>query len=249
MVTIEAREGVTTGVSAADRARTMRVAAAPDATAQHIVIPGHIPPVRVHAGRMLHRAGVAEAALELARLAGSPHGAAYCHILTEDGGDAGGREARSLATRFGLPAVTTPEVLDRRLRDEPLVTLDGVEPLATDHGAFSARRYRDRLSGATHLALVRGSLEDPAPLPVVVQTQDPAADVFGERAPGTHRVDAALRALAREGRGALLYLAPGELGAGASPDASLLRATWRSHVVTQLLRDLGATSVRAPETA
>jgi 3,4-dihydroxy 2-butanone 4-phosphate synthase/GTP cyclohydrolase II len=201
---------------------------------------------------MLHRAGLPEAALDLAGLAGAPHGAAFCHIMEEDGSSGAADAAGRLAERFDLPLVATPDVLDSMLGRQRLVVPAGQQAIETAHGTLEARLFRDPFAGGTHVAVLLGDVAGSEPLPVVVLTQALVADVFG-RAPA-HRVDTALAALVGEGRGALLYLAPGEPATdlnvedmASSPHSALLRATRGSHVVTQVLRALGAHSVRRIE--
>jgi 3,4-dihydroxy 2-butanone 4-phosphate synthase/GTP cyclohydrolase II len=245
MVAIEARTGVTTGVSTADRARTMRVAAAHGATDSDIVVPGHVPVVRVRPDARLRNPTLAEAAFELARSAGSRDAAAFCHIL-EDGGHSAYREAAlDFARAQGLPAVTTDDVRDLRLREETLVVAEEQTRIVTDHGPFVAHRFRETASGAVHVAMVLGDVRDASPSGVAVLTQDLVAEVFAARW-SPHRVGDVLGAIAAAGRGVLLYLAPRQLRephADGGTHAALPDLVWQSHIATQILKALGVRAV------
>lgn len=162
MVTIEAREGITTGISAADRARTIAVAADPATGRESLAVPGHIVPLRASPGGVLERAGVVEGAVELARLAGLAPAAAVCGILTEGGDAATGPELERYSERHGLRLLDT-RVLAEHARDSaPLVEpVDEIEPPARDE-RVRAVRFRETATGAEHVALVRGEVDEDA---------------------------------------------------------------------------------------
>jgi len=246
MVTFEARKGIATGISAADRALTMRVAADPASSAADVAKPGHVLPVRVDPAGVLGRCGVAEAAAELTALAGLPGGAALCQAMDDDGRPATGRALDLLAARLELPTVDTLDVLQRRLRETRLVERAGPERmLATPSGPLRCVTYREPGAGL-HYALVLGEPSRAEPLRVSAHTQDPLADALAATSDSRSRLHAAIAEIAADGRGVLLYLAPRAAGAAAdNAGAALLEATRRAHVVRQILRDLGAAAILA----
>lgn len=251
MVTFEARDGITTGISAADRASTMRVASDPASTTADIAKPGHVLPVRVDPAGVLHRCSVAEAAAELATFAGFPGGAALCQAMDDDGQPATGDELHDLADRLELHVVDTLDVLERRLRDTRLVERTGEQrAVMTAIGPMRGVTYRDLTSSALHYALVLGEPSLPEPLHVSAHTQNPFTDVFSTDAGARSALHAALEAIAAERRGALLYLAPpAPTTESDSLGDALIAATRRAHVITQILRDLGARAILAAPAA
>jgi 3,4-dihydroxy 2-butanone 4-phosphate synthase/GTP cyclohydrolase II len=151
-VSVEARTGVSTGISAADRARTLRVAADPATTALDLVRPGHIFPLAARAGGVLERAGRTEAAVDLARLAGLAPAGVDCEILTDDGDRARGDAILDFCRAHGIRHVSVEDLILHRVRTDPLL-----EPIAsTADGALRVRAYRERVSGRQHLAVVGG---------------------------------------------------------------------------------------------
>ena len=159
---IEAAEGVTTGISAADRARTVQAAINPDARPEDIVQPGHIFPVMAEPGGVLSRAGHTEAGCDLARLAGLTPAAVICEIMKDDGTMARLPDLVEFARTHGLKIGAIADLIHYRSRTERLVERVGERPLATPYGAFRLVVYRDKLTDATHLALARGPLSPDA---------------------------------------------------------------------------------------
>src|SRR5690349_24125252 len=157
-VSIEAAHGVTTGISAADRAHTIRVAAAAGATPDDIVQPGHVFPLIAQAGGVLARAGHTEACCDLARLAGHSPSAVLCEIMNDDGTMARLPDLEVFARRHGLKIGSIVDLIHHRSRTERLIERVAERPLATPAGAFRLVVYRDKLSDATHLALTRGPI-------------------------------------------------------------------------------------------
>src|SRR5438552_13174574 len=157
-VSIEAAHGVTTGISAADRAHTIRVAAAPDATPDDIVQPGHVFPLVAQPGGVLARAGHTEACCDLARLAGFSPAAVLCEIMKDDGTMARLPDLERFANEHGLKIGAIIDLLYYRSRTEKLIERIAERPLATQSGAFRLVVYRDKLTDATHLALTRGPI-------------------------------------------------------------------------------------------
>src|SRR5512138_3089278 len=157
-VTIEAAQGVTTGISAADRAHTIRVACAPDAKPTDIVHPGHVFPLVAAPGGVLSRAGHTEACCDLARLAGFSPAAVLCEIMKDDGTMARLADLQEFALEHGLKIGAIADLIHYRSRTERLVERVAERPLSTHAGSFRLVVYRDKLTDATHLALVRGPI-------------------------------------------------------------------------------------------
>ena len=220
MVAIAARHGVTTGVSAADRARTMRIAADPRTGPADVAVPGHVMPVCAAEAGVLARAAAPEAAVDLTRLAGLDGGGAMCHILDEDGQVASLDAVRALARRRGLAVVTTGDVVDERRRREPLVQRVGQAAVHTVAGPALATTYREP-GGPEHIALVVGERAD-LDAPLHTHVRRPLDDVF---TPAHAELERSLRRLAGDRPGGiLLYLAPGTDAAAAERIAAQVRA-------------------------
>src|SRR5437762_12247671 len=158
-VSIEAREGVTTGISAADRSRTIQVAIHPDSTAHDLVQPGHVFPLRAKPGGVLERIGQTEAAVDLARLAGLNPSGVVCEIMNEDGTMARVLDLVPYCQRHGLRMVTVADLVEHRRRHEKLVERGAAVRLPTEYGEFTAIAFREKLNGKTHVALVKGAVE------------------------------------------------------------------------------------------
>ncbi|MBB4662154.1 3,4-dihydroxy-2-butanone-4-phosphate synthase [Conexibacter arvalis] len=252
MVAIEAAEGVTTGISAADRALTMRIASSPEATAADVAKPGHITAHRVERDDLPRRPDAFAAGAALAAFAGLPGGAALCQAMDAAGQPATGAALDALAERIGARVVSTIEVLDHLLRSEPLVRRVADRPLETTAGPVRAVSYADRLLPGRHLALLPADRDAAAPAPVEVHVQDPLLDAFdAARAGRRAQLDAALARTAKRG-GVLLSLAPRTLADGEDGPADgfaasahdLLAATHHAHVATHVLTDLGVRSLK-----
>lgn len=207
-ISFEAREGVSTGISAADRAATIRVAVDARSGPDDVVMPGHIPPIEVSVGGVMERPGPMEAAQDLVRLAGRVPAATVCTVLDEDGEIAAGRELLRFAETHGLVVVSVEGVLQHRLRTELLVErLDETELERAEGGRFRAIAYRNKVDESEHLALVRGRLRPDEPALVRVHSQCLTGDVFGSRRCDCgEQLMASLDAIAENGRGILVYL-------------------------------------------
>ncbi|WP_304639490.1 bifunctional 3,4-dihydroxy-2-butanone-4-phosphate synthase/GTP cyclohydrolase II [Pseudomonas sp.] len=205
-VSIEAAEGVTTGISAADRARTVQAAAAPNAVAEDIVSPGHIFPLMAQPGGVLARAGHTEAACDLARMAGFGESGVICEIMSEDGSMSRRPELEAFAEEHGLKIGTIADLIHYRLLNERTVERVSAQPLETELGNFNLVTYRDRLDSAVHLALTLGSIEPEQPTLVRVHNSDPLRDLLMVRQTGRWSLHAAMSRLAEEGRGVVLLL-------------------------------------------
>jgi 3,4-dihydroxy 2-butanone 4-phosphate synthase / GTP cyclohydrolase II len=205
---IEAREGVTTGISAYDRAHTIRVAIDPKSSAADLARPGHVFPLRARRGGVLVRAGQTEASVDLARIAGLIPAGVICEIMKEDGTMARVPDLIEFADKHGLKILTVAELIRYRLRHERYVRRVGECTLPTAYGEFRMIAFESDIDGESHIALVRGDVSDAAgPALVRMHSHCLAGDVFGATLCGCRDVvDSSLRAIAAEGRGALLYL-------------------------------------------
>jgi len=206
-VSIDAREGITTGISAADRARTIRTAIDPRTRPSDLVRPGHIFPLRAREGGVLVRAGQTEASVDLARLAGLTPAGVICEIMNGDGTMARLPQLITFARRFGLKIVTVAALIPSRLQHERVVRKRADASLTTPYGEFRVSAYENPIKGEIHLALVKGVIAPDKPILVRVHTLSILGDVFRcreeEAGAELHR---ALELIAREGRGVLLYL-------------------------------------------
>jgi 3,4-dihydroxy 2-butanone 4-phosphate synthase / GTP cyclohydrolase II len=224
--TIEAREGVTTGISAADRARTIRTAVDPNSTYADLARPGHIFPLRARRGGVLVRAGQTEASVDLARLAGLTPSGVVCEIMRDDGAMARVPDLIPFCREHGLRMLTVAELIRYRLRHERYIVRAGETTIQTRHGEFRMIAYESQVTGGeSHIALVRGDLcpecpayhqgpagdgagRTPCPRPVLVRvhTRCTAGDVFAADCRCHEILDQSMRMIAEEGCGAVLYL-------------------------------------------
>jgi 3,4-dihydroxy 2-butanone 4-phosphate synthase/GTP cyclohydrolase II len=251
-VSIEAATGVTTGISAQDRARTVRAAVAPDARPEDLRQPGHVFPLMARPGGVLTRAGHTEAGCDLARLAGLEPAAVIVEVLNDDGTMARRPELERFAREHGLAIGTIADLIRYRLRNESSIECVADRMVETEAGPFRMRWYVDRVHGRLHVALVRGEPGAVPPL-VRVHLRDTARDLIGIR--GEHTgwtLEAALRRVAREPHGIVVLLRPEEsfediIGAGAQEQGadSAGGAVLRTYGIgAQILRDLGVGRMR-----
>ncbi len=210
-VSIEAAEGVTTGISAVDRAHTIRVAVAPNARPDDLVQPGHVFPLQAVDGGVLMRAGHTEAGCDLAALAGCTPAAVICEIMNDDGTMARLPDLQRFAARHGLRIGTIADLIEYRSRTESLVRRVGSRPLQTAYGAFTAHAYRDQTGGGVHLALVLGQWGRDDVVPVRVHEPLSVLDALevGRRM-HSWSLEASLRHLQQAGRGVAVLLNAGE---------------------------------------
>ncbi len=214
-VSVEAREGVTTGISAADRAHTIQVAIDPVSTPHDLVQPGHVFPLRARDGGVLRRSGQTEASVDLARLAGLIPAGVVCEIMNEDGTMARVPDLVPYCERHGLKMVTVADLIEYRRRTEKLVERDVSVRLPTVYGEFQAVAFHETLTGKHHVALVHGDVGSAADVLVRVHSECLTGDVFHSlRCDCGEQLDAALRLIAAEGRGVLLYMAQEGRGIG-----------------------------------
>jgi len=264
-VTVDARDGVTTGISAADRATTIRKLADPATEAADLVRPGHIFPLRYAEGGVLARPGHTEAAVDLARLAGLPEAGVLAEVVNDDGTMARLPRLREFADTHGLALISIEQLIDYRRRTETLVSRVAETRLPNAYGDWRAYGYRGDIDGAEHVALVLGDISGGADVLTRVHSECLTGDVFHSlRCDCGAQLEAAMRAIAERGRGVVLYLRGHEgrgIGllsklqayelqdAGADTvDANLelgLPVDAREYsVAAQLLRDLGVRSVQ-----
>lgn len=207
-VSIEAREGVSTGISAHDRARTVAVAIDAAKGAADIATPGHVFPLRAREGGVLVRAGHTEAAVDVSRLAGLNPSGVICEIMNEDGSMARLPDLVAFAQRHGLKIGTISDLIAYRRRHDNLVKVRQEQTITSEFGGdWTLRIYTDETQGAEHIALVKGDISGDAPVLVRMHALDPMLDVVGVGAPGRAReFGDAMELIAAEGRGVLVLL-------------------------------------------
>jgi 3,4-dihydroxy 2-butanone 4-phosphate synthase/GTP cyclohydrolase II len=262
-VSIEAAEGVTTGISAYDRAHTIRTAVRPDAAPSDLSQPGHIFPLQAQPGGVLNRAGHTEAAADLALLAGMEPAGVLVEILNPDGGMARRPQLEEFAAEHGLKIGSIEELIRYRLETEHTVERIDEREIETEHGPFQLFTYRDRLSHGLHFAMRRGEPDPAEPTLVRVHMLNPLADALHWRRPDFGpAVGDVLKAIASQGSGALVLLADGadaeamlarvreplHADADATPAAATAGhalAEWRRNGAGgQILADLGLGKLR-----
>jgi 3,4-dihydroxy 2-butanone 4-phosphate synthase/GTP cyclohydrolase II len=206
-VSIDARTGTTTGISSADRSRTVKVAISPSTKPNDLARPGHIFPLRARSGGVLVRAGHTEAAVDLSRIAGLPPAGVICEIMNPDGTMSRVPQLTRFARKHKLLMITIADLIRYRIRTEKMVRRVARASLPTDHGLFEIHAYANGLDGETHVALVRGEIGDGRRLLVRVHSKCLTGDVFHSfRCDCGLQLDAAMKRIAAEGRGVLLYL-------------------------------------------
>jgi 3,4-dihydroxy 2-butanone 4-phosphate synthase/GTP cyclohydrolase II len=206
-VSVDARIGTTTGISAADRARTLRLLAAADTVEADLSRPGHVFPLRAKSGGVLHRAGHTEAAVDILRLAELPPVGAICEIANADGSMARQADLERFAVEFDLPMMSIADLVAYRRYSERQVEYVCSTRLPLPQGTFRAAGYRSTLEGLDHVALVLGDIGDGRDVLVRLHSECFVGDVFGSlRCECRSKLKAALRAVAREGRGIVLYV-------------------------------------------
>lgn len=205
-VSVDAARGITTGISASDRARCIQILADPDAQSADLVQPGHVFPLQAMPGGSLRRAGHTEAAVDLARLAGEPPAGVICEIMKDDGTMARVGELGEFQKTHGLKACTIAQLIEYRRKKEKLVEREETIKLPTDHGEFDCHLFRIETDGTHHLALSKGEIKRETPALVRVHSECLTGDVFmSKRCDCGGQLDAALERISNEG-GVLLYL-------------------------------------------
>ena len=255
-VSIEAAEGVTTGISAADRARTVQAAVAKDSKPTDLVQPGHIFPLQAVDGGVLMRAGHTEAGCDFAALAGCSPAAVICEIMKDDGTMARLPDLQLFAAEHGLKIGTIADLIQYRSRNETLLSKVGERPLQTAHGEFIAHAFRDLPSQSVHLALVKGQWDADTPVPVRVHEPLSVLDALETgRTLHSWSLDTSLEYIARQGHGVAVLLNCGESGdqllaqfdgsarAAQAPERG--RMDLRSYGIgAQILREVGVSRMK-----
>ncbi len=217
-VSVDAAKGISTGISAADRAQTIQIMSAPTAVPEDLVQPGHIFPLRTKSGGVLQRAGHTEATVDLVRLAGCRPIGVLCEILNDDGTMARLPQLLKFAKKHKLKICTIAALIEHRRTREKLVEPVEVVKLPTDYGDFDLHLYRSKLDGQHHLALVRGDVSGKKDVLVRVHSECLTGDVFGSRrcdcGPQLH---SAMRQVAAAGSGVILYMRQEGRGIGLAP--------------------------------
>jgi len=212
---IEAREGVTTGISAADRSRTIQVAIDPTKGPHDLVQPGHVFPLRARPGGVLQRAGQTEAAVDLARLAGLIPAGVVCEVMNDDGTMARVPDLIRYCRRHGLKMITIADLIEYRRRTEKLIERVTAVRLPSEYGEFTAVAFREKLTGKHHVALLRGDVEGRENVLVRVHSECLTGDVFHSlRCDCGEQLELALAQIGREQHGVLLYMAQEGRGIG-----------------------------------
>jgi 3,4-dihydroxy 2-butanone 4-phosphate synthase / GTP cyclohydrolase II len=206
-VSVEARGKTTTGISAADRAVTVKTLVDPKTKPQDLLRPGHTFPLRARKGGVLKRAGQTEASVDLARVAGLAPAAVICEIMNEDGTMARVPDLLVFSEKHGVPIVSVADIIRHRMRTERLVQRIASPTLPTRHGTFRVVAYRSDVTHEEHVALVAGEWTEDEPVLVRVHSSCLTGDVFGsERCDCGTQLERAMELIAREGKGVLLYL-------------------------------------------
>ncbi|NNF00744.1 MAG: 3,4-dihydroxy-2-butanone-4-phosphate synthase [Pyrinomonadaceae bacterium] len=207
-VSIEAKEGVTTGISAADRAKTIITAVDPDTKPTDLARPGHTFPLRAKNGGVLVRIGQTEASVDMARLAGLDPSAVVCEIMNEDGTMSRMPQLEVFAETHGLKIISVADLVRYRIQKESLVSRIVETDLETDHGTFRAILYENAISGETHVAMTMGDIADTAePTLVRVQTENITFAMFGSKlGEASQSIKSSLKKISEAKRGVILYL-------------------------------------------
>ena len=252
-VSVDAAQGISTGISAYDRATTIKILADPESTPDMLVQPGHVFPLRAKPGGILQRAGHTEAAVDLASLAGLHPSGVICEILNEDGSLARLPELIEYKERFNLKLISIADLIQYRHKRDQLIEHIGTAPFESEFGNFDLHIFRSRIENRQHIALTMGSLDD-RPTLVRVHSENLLSDIFrGRQLEGYHSLQAALEKIARQKHGVILYIEQpnggirlsSESGALIRPSATLDEMGFRDYGIgAQILASLGLKKIR-----
>ncbi|RRJ95732.1 3,4-dihydroxy-2-butanone-4-phosphate synthase [Opitutaceae bacterium TAV4] len=248
-VTVDAADGITTGISAYDRTRTIRLLADPETRPDQLVQPGHVFPLRARPGGVLERAGHTEAAVDLATLAGLHPSGVLCELVNDDGTVQRLPQLLEFKKKFGLKMISIAQLIEFRSQRDQLVERVCTRPFPSEFGDFTLHVFRNRLDGRHHLAFTLGAL-GAEPVLVRVQAENILGDVFRLRGSDSrHSLEASLEAIARAGRGVVLYMEHLQAGAEiirrleGKPDAAAM--DFRAYGIgAQILVALGLKRIR-----
>lgn len=247
-VTVDAREVTSTGISATDRAITIRALGSPSTAAADLTRPGHVAPLRAVPGGVLRRPGHTEAAVDLASLAGLHPAGALCEMVNDDGTMMDAAQCRVFADAHGLLLISIADLIRYRGGSEKLIERGAVTPLPTEHGDFTIIGYRSLVDGTEHAALVKGDIGDGSDILVRVHVECLAGDALHSQSCRCgDRLRDSLERIAVEGRGVLLYLRPPASGAtllGGHTSTSGTGDSLDYGLGAQMLADLGVRSMR-----
>ncbi|MBM4250842.1 MAG: 3,4-dihydroxy-2-butanone-4-phosphate synthase [Deltaproteobacteria bacterium] len=222
-VSIEARDGVSTGISAADRAHTIKVATSAGAKPEDLVVPGHIFPLKARRGGVLQRAGHTEGSIDLVRLAGLAPAAVICEIMNDDGTMARMPDLEGFAKRHDMPIVTIADLISYRLHLETMIQPVAKGVVTTAFGEFQSVLFKSDIDGLTHLAIIKGEQFDDYVTEVRVHRQRPLQDVFGvSMCTSRLRLDYSLELLRNADHAVLIYLTQADAQASLAADFEIL---------------------------
>ena len=217
-ISVDATKGITTGISAADRAKTIKTLANPTSIPKDLVQPGHVFPLRAKTGGVLQRAGHTEAAVDLAQLAGCRPIGVICEIMSEDGSMARLPELRKFATKHKLKLCSIEQLIEFRRKREKLIAKEEIIKMPTDFGDFELHLYRSNLDGEHHLALVKGKMNKQRRTLVRVHSECLTGDVFGSRRCDCGpQLQQAMKQVSEAGHGVILYMRQEGRGIGLAP--------------------------------